>query len=358
MNFYDALQLDPSVLKPKIRNSQTRKERWFFFSAMALRSILIVIFAIVFISSLSNIFGKENTPMAVALFCIMLGIRFVNFEYCIQDSLITLALSLGLLLVSPVLVSIVPPILAVIIHFLSFFSILYMTCQRPEFGNGGLYSFAYVYLTGNPVTGNAFIQRALLTLTGYIICAAILWFKHRHSHKEIRFHHIVRKFDLSNVIYRWHLRMAIGVSLVLTVGSFLHVERFMWMGFACASLLSNYPYTSNATERFWQRIFGVVVGSGLFFIIYQIMPASLHSLMGPLGGLCLGFCADYRYKTIMNCFGALMISAELYGVHGAVLLRICNNILGVIFGLCFIFLYDKFVEPKLKPAESPSTSLS
>lgn len=42
---------------------------------MAVRSVLIVVFAIVFISLLSGVFGSDNTPMAVALFCIMLGIR-------------------------------------------------------------------------------------------------------------------------------------------------------------------------------------------------------------------------------------------------------------------------------------------
>ena len=42
---------------------------------MAVRSVLIVVFAIVFISLLSGVFGSDNTPMAVALFGIMLGIR-------------------------------------------------------------------------------------------------------------------------------------------------------------------------------------------------------------------------------------------------------------------------------------------
>ena len=69
---------------------------------MAIRSVLIVAFAIVFISLLSGLFGQENTPLAVAVFCIMLGIRFVNFEYCIRDSLITLAIALAILVLPQV----------------------------------------------------------------------------------------------------------------------------------------------------------------------------------------------------------------------------------------------------------------
>ena len=91
MKFYNALQMDPAVLKREIAACETRREKIFYRVAMAVHSVLIVAFAIVFISLLSGMFGADNTPLAVALFCMMLGIRFVNFEYCIGDSLITLA---------------------------------------------------------------------------------------------------------------------------------------------------------------------------------------------------------------------------------------------------------------------------
>ena len=135
--------------------------------------------------------------------------------------------------------------------------------------------------------------------------------------------------------------MALGVSLVMTAGQVFGVERFMWMGFACASLLSEYPYSGKVFTRFWQRIVGAIAGSLAFFVLYLILPESLHALMGPLGGLCLGFCTDYRYKTAMNCFGALMLGAGIYGIHGAVILRVVDTILGVTFGLIFAALFHR-----------------
>ena len=108
MNFYNALQLDPTILKRKISACSTRQEKAYYWIAIAVRSALIVAFAIVFISLLSGLFGADNTPMAVALFCIMLGIRFVNFEYCIGDSLITLALALAILVAVPSAAAVVP----------------------------------------------------------------------------------------------------------------------------------------------------------------------------------------------------------------------------------------------------------
>ena len=343
MRFYDALQMDPAILKRKISACSTKRDKLYYWGAMAARSVLIVAFAIGVISLLSGLFGADNTPMAVVLFCIMLGIRFVNFEYCIGDSLFTLAAALAILVLVPSAATVLPPLFLIPMHAICFFGLLCITTQRPEMGNGGLYSFAYVYLMGNPVAGEALVRRGLLALTGYFIFGAILFAKHRHQHKVIRFHKVAGKFDLSRPVCLWQLRMALGVSLILTVGQVFEVERFMWMGFACASLLSEYPYSGNAFTRFWQRIVGVIAGSGVFFILYRLVPESMCSLLGPLGGLCLGFCTDYRYKTAMNCFGALMLATGIYGIHGAVILRIADTILGVTFGLVFAAIFHRLV---------------
>lgn len=348
MTFYNALQMDPAILKAKIAQCDTVAEKRFYWFAMALRSLLIVGFAVVFISALAKLFGQDNTPLAVALFCIFLGIRFVNFEYCIGDSLVTLAAALAILLFTPTAVAVAPPYLAIPLHFISFFLLLYMTTQKPELGNGGLYSFAYVYLTGNPVFGEALARRTMMAVVGYILCAVILYRKHRHAHGEIRFHHVLQRFDLRNIVHLWQFRMALGVSLVLTAGRFFGVERFMWMGFACASLLCEYPYSDSVTTRFWQRIIGVFAGSGAYFLIYHIVPVPFHFLLGPLGGLCLGFCTDYRYKTAFNCFGALMLATGIYGLGNAVVLRITDTILGVLFALVFTFLFQKLVSERIR----------
>ena len=347
--FYDALQMDPIVLKRKLSACSTRREKAYYWMAMATRSVLIVAFAILFISLLSKVFGSDNTPLAVALFCMMLGIRFVNFEYCIGDSLATLAAVLAILVLAPSAAAVLSPVFLIPLHFTAFFALLYMTTQRPEMGNGGLYSFAYVYLTGNPVVGEALLRRSLMALVGYLICGAILFAKHRHQHKATRFHHVIRKFDLSAPVHIWQFRMALGVSLVLSAGQIFHVERFMWMGFACASLLSEYPYSGSTVVRFRQRIVGAVTGCCAFFLLYQAIPASFHSLMGPFGGLCLGFCTDYRYKTAMNCFGALMLGTGIYGLHGAVILRIVDTLLGVTFGLVFAAAFHRLAAVRLLP---------
>lgn len=123
----------------------------------------------------------------------------------------------------------------------------------------------------------------------------------------------------------------------------------MWMGFACASLLSEYPYSGNAIVRFRQRIVEAIAGSFAFFLLYLVTPEALHPFMRPLGGLCLGFCTDYRYKTAMNCFGALMLGTGIYGLQGAVVLRIVDTVLGVVFGLVFAAVFHRLAAVRFLP---------
>lgn len=352
MNFYDMLQLDPAVIKPKIKTAETSGEKIKLRFAIFLRSLFIVVFAIAFIAPMGAIFGTENSPMAVVIFCLLLSVRFVDFGYCIKDSMINMAIAFLILLVAPVVASQSNPILAILIHFCAFMALLLMTSDRPEMGNGGLCGFAYVFLTGNPVTGEIFWKRAALTLLGYIICGLIFYFKHHTKNADVKFISVVKKFDMSVEKSRWQLRMAIGISLVLALGNFFNIERFMWAGLACGSMLSAYPYTVHIKSRSIYRMIGIVIGSFMFLAIYEITPIEMHSLLGPIGGLCLGFCTDYRFKTAINCLGALMMAAGIYGAKQAVFLRIFDNFLGVIFGLIVIYLYYVVVDKKyLKKSE-------
>ena len=349
MRFYDTLQLDPAVLKSKMRTAESPKEKRKFIFSMILRSFLIVSFSIIFIASLSAVFGPENNAMCVVLFCILLSVRFVDFGYCIKDSLINLAVVFFVLLIAPSLAAQVHPIVAVFIHFIAFLTIVVMTSDLPELGNGGLCGFSYVFLSGNPVSGVVLQKRAMLTLVGFIICGTIFFFKHYKKNKDIRFRQILSNFHLCNDKCRWQFRFALGVSLLLSFGQLFHLQRFMWAGFAGASLLSNFSSSvSDVKQRFFHRMIGCVVGCSLFFIVYQMVPASFHTLLGPLSGFCLGFCTDYRYKTAVNCFGALLLATGIYGLTDSVCLRVFNNLLGVAFSTCFFILFNKLIDQPLK----------
>lgn len=348
MSFYEILQKDPAVIKRLIRKTDDKKEANRLKFGMGLRSLLIVLFAVAFIGPLSNIFGSQNSAMAVSIFCILLGVRFVDFGYCIQDSLLNLSIVFLLLLISPVLAYYVNPVLALVIHFLSFFTILFLTCDSPEMGNGGLFSFAYIFLSGNPVAGRVFWDRFLLMCVGLVICGIIFFVKHKDKNRDVKFASKVKEFSLYTHKHQWQIRMSLGVALILMLGAFFGLERFMWAGFACGSLLSDHSENPEINERFLQRVAGVFAGSIGFYILYSLIPANLHILIGPMGGFLLGFCTDYKYKTAMNCFGALMLASGIYGVQSAIVLRIVDTFVGIIFAVSFFNAYEFLVKNRFK----------
>ncbi len=340
MKFYEILQKDPAALKHMIKQSNDPKEIKRLKLGMLARALLIVVFAIAFVAPCTLLFNSQNSAMAVSIFCILLAVRFVDFGYCIQDSLINLGIVFFLLLISPVLASYTTPVLRFLIHFLSLALILTMTCHQPEMGNGGLYSFAYIFLCGNPVSGEVLIQRFLLTCFGFILCAAIFFHKHKDKHTTVRFHTTLKAFSLYEHKYQWQLRLALGLSLLLTLFSVMQVERFMWAGFACGSLLSDTAKDYKIHKKLSQRLIGVLCGCCLFVLLYSILPTSFYSLIGPFGGLCLGLCSDYRSKTALNCLGALMLATGIYGLNGSVVLRIEDTLIGIFSALAFYYLYD------------------
>ncbi len=185
----------------------------------------------------------------------------------------------------------------------------------------------------------------LLRLVGHCFS---FYAKHKDKFKDIRFKDKVKEFSLYNHKHQWMTRMSLGVALILTLGTFLKIERFMWAGFACGSLLSDHSENPKIKERFAHRFIGVIVGSALFYVIYSLVPKNLSFLIGPVGGFCLGFCTDYKYKTAVNCMGALMLAAGTYGVNTAILLRIGDTIIGIIFAMAFYYCYDYFIGKKYK----------
>ena len=61
-------------------------------------------------------------------------------------------------------------------------------------------------------------------------------------------------------------------------------------------------------------------------------------------GLLLGLCAAYHWKTLLNCFGALLMATNIFGVKSAIILRIINNIIGCCFGVLFYYVYNFIVD--------------
>lgn len=87
--------MDAHGLWAKVKATTEPRTKARLIFAMSIRSILLVSFAVVFIGGLSAVFGPDNSGLAVAGFCILLGIKHVPYGYRATDSVIALAFVLA-----------------------------------------------------------------------------------------------------------------------------------------------------------------------------------------------------------------------------------------------------------------------
>lgn len=343
MNFYNALQADPIVIKQQIRKAETKKEKRRLWFILILRDLLLVGFAILFVTTLTSLFGSKNTGLAVVLFCMLLSLRFVNFGYKITHTIMGLAVVLLIFGLLPWMVSLHSFILQFLFHFVALLLIFTITSSQPEMGNPGLYAFGYIFLLGTmqPLNTDETVARIFLLITAFIKLSWLAFVKHREKHQTISWFQELRREGIRSRRNLWFVFYAFGISLLFIVGKLFAFSRFMWIGFAFSSLLSS--YSGDIKERFVDRLSGVVVGSLLFGLLASFLPVDLLAIVG---GLALGLCTTYRFKTIFNCFGALATASAVLGIPESVSLRMINNFIGLSLSIGYFF-FVKWVLKKL-----------
>lgn len=346
--FYQLLQMDARGLWAAIHAAPASHDKARLGFAMALRSILLVAFAILFIGVLTQLFGQNNTGLVVAGFCILLGIKHVPYGFHAADSVIALGLVIGAMILSGTITLVGNSLLSLITNFILVTLILVFVANDPPMGNAGLYIFGYLFVSQTPVTGADLTSRCILGLIIWIMCSAVLVHKHHSKFSDIRLRDLIEDFSLKNPTSIWQLRLAVGVACVLLIGDLLGIPRGVWLGYACMSVLLPYGEEKGSSlKRAGLRLSGVVIGSTLFYLFSWFVPTEYRFLFGPLAGICIGFSNKYIVDSALNCFGALLLAESVYGMGGSAILRIWDNLLGVVFAVIFTALFSYLADRTL-----------
>ncbi len=346
--FYQLLQMDARGLWAAIHAAPASRDKARLGFAMALRSILLVAFAILFIGVLTQLFGQNNTGLVVAGFCILLGIKHVPYGFHAADSVIALGLVIGAMILSGTITLVGNSLLSLITNFILVTLILVFVANDPPMGNAGLYIFGYLFVSQTPVTGADLTSRCILGLIIWIMCSAVLVHKHHSKFSDIRLRDLIENFSLKNPTSIWQLRLAVGVACVLLIGDLLGIPRGVWLGYACMSVLLPYGEEKGSSlKRAGLRLSGVVIGSTLFYLFSWFVPTEYRFLFGPLAGICIGFSNKYIVDSALNCFGALLLAESVYGMGGSAILRIWDNLLGVVFAVIFTALFSYLADHTL-----------
>jgi hypothetical protein len=189
----------------------------------------------------------------------------------------------------------------------------------------------------NDVTGKSYQMR----LTGMALGAALTCFVFYRNHKNRTYkrnlNDLVQEFDISSSRTKWQLCQIICVPAVLCIAELCNMPRAMWAGIAAMSAIL--PFMEDMQYRVRKRIVGNIAGVICFTVLYFLLPSSIYTYIGILGGIGVGLSAKYGWQAVFNTFGALAIATESYGLKEAVGLRVIQNVFGVVFALIFCSMF-------------------
>ncbi len=336
MSTYALMQLDVAQLKKMIHESEGKEKRR-RIGALLLKDVLCVLLAVTFIMGCGAVFGKENSPVGVVIFCLVLSMRFVHYEYCKKDTILNMGILFLILTFGSFAASISKPLIQLLIHVVCLGSIMLMVSDQPRNGNALIYFFSYILLFGNPVTGKLLALRAVQMGMGYLLCLLVLHRNHKKGLPVRRFREMLQSYHISDPDCQWRLRSVLGVSTAMWLGALIGLERIMWIGITCNAALTAYGTIPH--KRMMQRMVGMVAGCVLFVLLCMVCPPEQRGFFGIISGLCLGVCARYDWQSMYNAFGGLIAANTLFGASTAITLRLITNVFGAVFGIVMAFVW-------------------
>ncbi|MGL5152496.1 MAG: FUSC family protein [Clostridium sp.] len=340
MTFYEAMQLGTSTLKPMIKEEDNEKLKKKYKMALISKTVLCVIFCMIFVTPFSNLFGSENSIVGVIGVILLLTFRFSNLDFNVKQSALTLFLVFVSLIFLPLIAAISNPILGAIINFISILGLTLVCCHNVLYSNQSVIVLSYLLLYGNPVMGSELIiKRGIALVVAGLIVSVIFYIRNRKLEFENTFLTVLKDFNFNDDRSKWQLKLAFGISLAMLIGQLLGIPRVMWIGFTCMSIIQ--PLKEKLQERLVIRPFFCIVGCIVFFVTYLVIPDEYIGMIGILGGILVGFSATYNWQTVFNCFGALSVAIPMFGLSGAIIVRILTNTIGAIFSKMYDYLFER-----------------
>lgn len=353
MNVYEELQLNQAGSKQLIQKAPDRREKLRHFLIYLLKIFLTVAFCMVFVMAYGAVFQNENSIVGVVVLLCLLVFRQADLGIDAKHSLLSLAVIFGILAFAPKAANMTGPLLSFLIHLGSIFALMFLGCHNVVMFNHATLVLSYLLLFGYDVSGTAYLYRLAGLLSGLVLTAAVFYRNHKNRPYKRNMQHLFEEFDLNSSRTRWYLTLTVGVSTLLFLSRLFGLPRPMWAGIAAMSVLT--PFRQDQKARALARIPGNLAGGALFYLIYSVMPVSLHPFIGLLGGIGVGFSATYGWQSVFNSLGAIYVAADLLTLPGAIFFRIFNNALGAVYALAFAWLFDKALE---KMTSRPSSDIS
>lgn len=333
VKFYDVMQLDAANTKQLLSGTEDKKTKRRYYSAFVIKNILCVMFCLFVVVGNVVLFGSENSTAGVVILLAIMSMRQSDLDIRPAQGAAVIIALFGILATFPHFAANLSPLLAALCNLCVITLLVILSCHNIYMFNHTTFVLGYILLMGYDVSGEVLGKRVVALMIGGILVAVIYYIKHRKDTVECGICNLFKDFLVFNERTQWQIKMAVGVTTGMLIGSLVGIPRVMWIGFSCMTILS--PLHDKVPQRSIQRIAGTVAGCMLFVILYNFMPGDPLVYLGVLGGFCAGFSGTYKWRTVFNCIGSLVMAVGTMGLPIAVLCRVVNNVIGVIYSFCF-----------------------
>ena len=342
MTFYQELQLSSTGSKQLIRNTTDKKEKRRHILIYNFKVYLVMAFCVAVVSMYSKLTGSSNSVVGVTVLLAVLVLRQADFGIRTTHGLLSIAGIFGILMAGPRLANMVPPLAAFAVNAVCILLLMILGCHNVIMYNHSTFVLGYLLLFGYDVSGHAYILRLEGLLVGMILCMIIFYKNQKNRPYRRKFSHLFQEFNIHSARSRWYIKLTFIVSSAMLIMSLLGLPRAMWAGIACMSVCL--PFSSDLVARAKLRGPYNILGSLIFVVLYIVLPKSMYPYIGIIGGIGVGYSAGYAWQTVFNTFGALSIASGLFGMTGAVVLRIGANVFSSIYTMLANKLGDKLVQ--------------
>lgn len=314
---------------------------------IAMKNLGILLISMICVVIFNKLFGTDNNWVGVFTAIALTMFMMLKVELNLKSTIVSIMLSFILIGIAPYF-SNLNPILGIIINFLSVFAIMYLYKDSEKNMSYMPFMLGYIFIEGNPVTGHSYFLRLIGLISGGII-VSIIYFICHHSkeHKDISIKSAFCNIDVHSLRFNYSIRMAIGITIAMFIGTIFNFQRSMWISITVMSLTQ--PHLHQTKERIKARTAGTIIGAILFVIIFVVLvPHEYSFILLLILSYIYTFVEKYNVQMIFITMNSLSATQVLLGSDVSVFLRICFVGIGAIIAWIINITGYKPIEKKLQ----------
>lgn len=279
----------------------------------------------IFITIYGLLFGNSNILMGVCIITGILMLCHINLGFKVLQVCIVIPIllaSCGIV----ASISLMNTYLGILINFSFIFILMTLVSQNLASKSFMPFILCYIFVQGNPVYGSSLWLRIMGLFLGGIVISVFYYVYHRKTTNKRNIADLFHEIDFTSSRTQFILRMSIGITLAMFIGSLFTLQKGMWISITVMS--ATQPFLVETTTRIKQRFFGSLLGALAYVLLFELLIPDAYTTYAVL-------LLSFTY-TLINVYWIQMIFITINSLNAALI--IFDTSISVPMRLSFICL--------------------